>query len=150
METRTPEKRSEIMRAVGSRDTTPELAVRRIAHGQGYRYSLHARDLPGTPDIVFRTRRKAIFVHGCFWHGHRCGKGRLPKTRTEYWSEKIAGNRLRDRKAVRRLKAAGWQTLTIWGCETGDCTRVMDVLVLFLGATGRIPLAGTVKKAGKQ
>lgn len=94
----TPLARSKIMAAVKSKDTGPELAIRRALHRRGYRYALHSPDLPGKPDLVFRPRRKIIFVHGCFWHGHHCKKGRLPNTRLDYWCAKIDANRERDKR----------------------------------------------------
>ena len=120
MDTRTPEQRRRIMQSVGSKDTGPELVVRRLLHGMGYRYRLHRKDLPGRPDIVLGPRRKAIFVHGCFWHGHDCPKGRLPKSRLDYWRPKINKNRERDRAKQELLKSLGWSVLTIWQCEMKD------------------------------
>jgi len=111
-------KRSEIMRAVRGRHTRPEMAVRRLLHAAGYRYRLHAAELPGKPDIVFRGRRKAIFVHGCFWHGHDCKRGaRTPKTNRNYWLDKIARNKARDEKVAKALQSQGWHRLVIWECE---------------------------------
>ena len=120
MDTRTPEQRRRIMRSVKSRNTGPELVVRRLLHGMGYRYRLHRKDLPGRPDIALGPRRKAIFVHGCFWHGHDCPKGRLPKSRLDYWQPKVDKNRERDRTKEEQLKSVGWSVLTIWQCETKD------------------------------
>jgi DNA mismatch endonuclease (patch repair protein) len=106
------------MARIRSKDTGPELFVRRLVHGMGYRYRLHRRSLPGTPDLVFPGRGKVIFVHGCFWHKHaRCS--RLPKTRTEYWHPKLEANRQRDLKARRKLRALGWKALILWECELG-------------------------------
>ncbi len=120
MDTRTPEQRRHIMQSVKSKDTMPELIVRRLLHSEGYRFRLHRKDLPGTPDIVLPGRRKAIFVHGCFWHAHGCAKGRAPKSKLDYWGPKLAQNVERDARKVRELEAAGWQVLTVWGCETAD------------------------------
>ena len=118
-DTFTSAERSRIMAAVKSRDTTPELIVRRVLHGLGYRYRLNVHTLPGCPDLVFPSRRKIILVHGCFWHGHRCRRGRrLPKTRASYWRAKITGNVARDRRNVRTLKRLGWQTCVVWECHT--------------------------------
>lgn len=117
MDTRTPEKRSEIMSAVRTEDTGPELLVRKLLSAQGYRYRLHRKDLPGRPDIVFPGRRKAVFVHGCFWHGHRCAKGRLPKSRLRYWKPKIAENKKRDARNLAELRRLGWSVLTVWQCQ---------------------------------
>lgn len=114
----TPERRSEIMATVRGKDTGPELAVRRLVHRMGYRYRLHVPTLPGRPDMVFPSRRKVIFVHGCFWHGHaRCNAARIPKSRVEFWREKIFGNKKRDGLQNRRLARMGWSSMTIWECE---------------------------------
>jgi DNA mismatch endonuclease, patch repair protein len=113
-----PEKGSEIMAAVRSWDTAPEMAVRRVVHGLGYRYRLHVQTLPGKPDLVFPSRRKVIFVHGCFWHRHaRCRYTTSPKTRTKFWQDKFSTNVARDRRVRRELKKLGWSILTIWQCE---------------------------------
>lgn len=113
-----PQTRSRIMRAVKGKDTTPELIVRRMVHAMGYRFRLHRKDLPGKPDIVFPKRRKVIFVHGCFWHGHDCVRGtRIPKANADYWSSKITRNGLRDKANVAALKRLGWRTAIIWECE---------------------------------
>lgn len=119
-DTRTTDQRRRIMQSVGTQDTGPELTVRYLLHSLGYRYRLHAKALPGKPDIVFPSRRKAIFVHGCFWHGHGCRKGRAPKSRLEYWKPKLKANRKRDTAQVAALQSLGWSVLTVWQCETGD------------------------------
>ncbi len=112
-----PEERSRIMRAVKSRDTAPELRVRRIVHRMGFRFSLKRADLPGKPDLALPKYRAAIFVHGCFWHGHRCRRGaRVPKTNAEYWRAKVARNRARDRRVAAELRAQGWRVLAIYEC----------------------------------
>jgi DNA mismatch endonuclease (patch repair protein) len=109
------------MGLVRSRNTKPEMIVRRLIHGMGYRYRLHDRTLPGTPDIVFRSHRKAVFVHGCFWHRHRCASGnRTPKSRTDFWVPKLDANKLRDAKHRRALAAQGWRVLTIWECQVSN------------------------------
>jgi DNA mismatch endonuclease (patch repair protein) len=114
----TQEERSALMRRVGRANTKPELAVRRALHAHGYRFRLHRKDLPGTPDIVLPRYRLAIFVHGCFWHGHQgCSKARLPTSRTGWWAEKIERNRLRDKRDEEALEKLGWTVLTIWECE---------------------------------
>ena len=114
-------RRSEIMGRVRGKDTRPEMRVRKLVHAMGYRYRLHDRSLPGTPDLVFRRIRKVIFVHGCFWHRHaRCPLARLPKSRTEFWVPKLDGNRRRDRRVLARLRRAGWDVLLVWECETAD------------------------------
>lgn len=111
--------RSEIMRRVRSTDTKPELIIRKLVHSLGFRYRLHKKDLPGKPDLVFLGKRKIIFVHGCFWHGHNCKRGnRLPKENREYWKKKISSNMQRDQNHVRKLTKEGWSVLTIWECET--------------------------------
>jgi DNA mismatch endonuclease (patch repair protein) len=119
MRTTTPDElRSRTMRAVKSKDTKPEWTVRRLLHAVGYRYRLHGKALPGKPDLVFAGRRKVIFVHGCFWHGHDCARGaRQPKTNAGYWSAKIARNRDRDRAHLAALRAQGWQVRFVWECE---------------------------------
>jgi DNA mismatch endonuclease, patch repair protein len=104
------------MAAVKSRDTGPELALRRGLHARGLRYRLHAEGLPGKPDLVFAKSRAVVFMHGCFWHAHDCGACRIPQTRREYWTAKIERNRRRDRLAARALVAAGWRVGTVWEC----------------------------------
>ena len=132
----TSEQRSRTMRAVKSRDTQPEMMVRQLLHRMGYRYRLHRRDLPGKPDIVFGSRRKVIFVHGCFWHGHSCKRGnRLPKTNVEYWRAKIARNVERHFKHLDDLNAAGWQALTLWECELSDVDVIAQRARKFLDDT---------------
>lgn len=117
----TPQQRSRIMARIKSRDTKPELKVRRLAHALGYRFRLQRKDLPGTPDLAFPGRKKVIFVHGCFWHGHDCPRGaRRPKQNADYWIAKIARNRTRDADALTALAAMGWSALTIWECEMAD------------------------------
>ncbi len=111
--------RSEIMRAVKSKDTKPEMLVRRLVHKLGYRYRLHRPDIAGVPDLVFRSRMKLIFVHGCWWHGHFCKRGaRIPKTKQDYWLPKIAATVERDSRNSVILKERGWDILTVWECET--------------------------------
>lgn len=112
--------RSANMRAIRSKDMKPELAVRRLVHRMGYRFRLHRHDLPGRPDMVFSSREKVIFVHGCFWHSHNCKTAHLPKSNREYWGPKLKRNRVRDKKNVERLAASGWQCLVVWECEIGD------------------------------
>ena len=113
-----PDKRSAVMRQVKNRNTKPEMVVRRALWRLGGRYRLHRRDLPGSPDIVLPGRRLAIFVHGCFWHGHDCARGaRVPKANRDYWLGKVARNQARDDAARKRLTATGWRVETIWECE---------------------------------
>ena len=126
-------KRSEIMSRVGSRDTKPELVVRRIAHGLGFRYRLHRRDLPGCPDIVFPRYRSVIFVHGCFWHRHpSCKFASSPKTRVEYWENKFRGNVARDTRNATLLRNLGWRVLVIWECETKNHEVVAERIRSYL------------------
>jgi len=117
----TPEKRSAIMRRVKGRDTAPELKVRRLLWRMGARYRLQRKDLPGKPDIVLSGRKLAIFVHGCFWHGHDCARGsRVPKANRDYWLGKVARNRARDAEARAKLEAMGWRVLVVWECSLKD------------------------------
>ncbi len=128
-----PSRRSENMRRIKAQNTKPEMMVRRLLHSLGYRYRLHAKELPGKPDIVFRRRKRAIFVHGCFWHQHeQCREGRLPGTRPEYWVPKLGRNVERDRNNSAQLMRAGWQVLTIWECEVVDYEALKQSLRSFL------------------
>ena len=128
-----PEVRSRTMRAVRSRDTGPEMVVRRLAHGMGYRYRLHRKDLPGAPDLAFPSRRKAVFVHGCFWHWHDCPRGdRMPKSNRDYWMRKLSRNRSRDAEHRKRLRGMDWDVLTIWECQIGDRAALRARLRAFL------------------
>ena len=132
-----PEVRRRTMQAVKSKNTAIEMRVRRLLHAQGYRYRLHRSDLPGCPDLVFSNRRKVIFIHGCFWHGHQCKRGkRVPKTNTAYWTTKISRNRTRDAAARKSLKGLGWKVLVVWECELQDEPRVFGRLAEFLAITG--------------
>jgi DNA mismatch endonuclease (patch repair protein) len=126
--------RSAVMRAVKGRDTRPEMMVRRAAHALGYRFRLHRKDLPGSPDLVFPARRKIVFVHGCFWHGHDCPRGaRAPKANAEYWRATIARNVARDARVRDELAELGWETLTIWECELKVAGKLDARLTTFLG-----------------
>lgn len=121
------------MRAVKSRDTKPELAIRRLLHRLGYRYRLHRDDLPGKPDLVFPGRSKVIFVHGCFWHGHECPRGaRAPKRNAAYWQSKIQRNKTRDFQNIVKLEVSGWRVLVIWECEINNRDDLADYLIGFL------------------
>lgn len=129
----TPEQRRYTMRQVHSEDTKPEMRVRRLTHRMGYRYRLHRKDLPGKPDLVFPGRKKIIFVHGCFWHGHDCPAGRkIPKTNQEYWINKLNRNKARDQANIAQLKALGWDVLVIWECETRDEQALAERIQHFL------------------
>ncbi|MBB1093101.1 DNA mismatch endonuclease Vsr [Rhodopseudomonas palustris] len=129
----TSEDRRRIMRAVKSFDTKPELSVRKLIHRLGYRYRLHRVDLPGKPDLVFPSRRKVIFVHGCFWHGHDCPRGaRPPKTNAQYWEAKIARNRERDRRTSVLLEKTGWRSFVVWECCLRNSEALTKMLVRFL------------------
>lgn len=135
MDILSPQERSERMRRVRSKDTAPELAVRRLVYGLGYRYRLAVRGLPGTPDMVFPRFRKVIFVHGCFWHRHgsrACRLARMPKSRLDYWQPKLDANRKRDRKAVTGLRKLGWSSLVVWECETKDLDALARRIIAFL------------------
>lgn len=119
------ERRSALMRRVRQRDTDPELVVRRVAHALGYRFRLHRRDLPGTPDLVFPKYRVALFVHGCFWHRHEgCPRATTPKSRRDYWLPKFAANVERDRRKEEALKSLGWRVLIFWECEINDANSL--------------------------
>lgn len=124
------------MARIGPRDTKPEKLVRRLLHAMGRRFRLHRRDLPGTPDIVLPATRKAIFVHGCFWHRHEgCRKATTPKTRTDFWLDKFAANVERDARKELQLRAAGWDVITVWECETRDLATLEIRLRDWLGTT---------------
>jgi DNA mismatch endonuclease, patch repair protein len=113
----TPEERSKRMSLIRGQNTKPEMLVRRYLHGLGLRYKLHDRSLPGTPDLVFKSRRVVVFVHGCFWHGHHCRMGKLPQSRTDYWWPKLARNKQRDARSARSLRRLGWRVLVIRECR---------------------------------
>lgn len=132
-----PELRSQMMRSIRKKNTRPELEVRRVLRRLGFGYRLHAADLPGNPDIIFRTRRKAIFVHGCFWHQHPgCHLAKKPSARPEYWLPKLARNVERDRAAVAALEALGWKTLVVWECEVSQEEKLRGLLEGLLGGEG--------------
>lgn len=126
------EKRSAIMAAVKSRGSGPEMQVRRMLHAAGYRYALHRADLPGKPDLVFSSRHKAIFVHGCFWHRHGCRFTTSPKTRAAFWEAKFASNRARDRGNRRALFKLGWKCLIVWQCQLKRPAKVFARVQRFL------------------
>ncbi|MCY1668301.1 very short patch repair endonuclease [Rhizobium sp. SL86] len=133
VDTRSPEQRRRIMQSVKTKNTGPERKVRQILFEAGYRFRLHRKDLPGSPDIVFPGRKKAIFVHGCFWHGHDCRKGRGSKSRLEYWGPKLEANKIRDRRNLDALDAMGWECIVIWECELKEVADVLRRLGTFLG-----------------
>ena len=117
MDRLSPERRSWLMSRIRGANTKPELEVRSMLHGMGYRFRLHRRDLPGTPDIVLPSRGVVVFVHGCFWHGHACERDKMPKSRIEYRAEKIEANRKRDARKRRAIRALGWKVVIVWECE---------------------------------
>lgn len=131
----TPEARSRNMSAIRGKDTAPELTVRRMLHAMGYRFRLHRRDLPGIPDIVLPRHGKAIFVHGCFWHGHEgCRRASMPGTRQDYWLPKIERNRARDCRAVARMRRAGWSVAVVRECAVQRPDRLRERLRRFMEA----------------
>lgn len=135
MDTLTPQERSERMRRVKSHDTMPELELRRLVWGLGYRYRKNRRDVIGNPDLTFLGRQRAIFLHGCFWHRHDCPSGRrVPKSRKDFWATKFERNVERDALVMKKLKAAGWRALVIWECELGDRLNVERRVRKFLDA----------------
>lgn len=138
MDTLSKEARSERMSHVRCKDTGPELAVRRLVHSLGFRYTLHRGDLPGKPDLVFPAKRKVLFVHGCFWHRHGplCRLTRLPKSRLDFWSAKLEANRRRDQRNGRALRSAGWRVLCVWECQLADKDRLTRKIVHFLESNG--------------
>jgi DNA mismatch endonuclease, patch repair protein len=134
-DTLSPEERSERMSRVRNKNSIPEMKLRRLVHGLGYRYRLHVGKLPGKPDLVFPGRRSAIFMHGCFWHRHPgCKLARLPKSKLDFWVEKLEANRQRDIAHQKQLRELGWRVLVIWECEMGDIEHVSLMVKTFLGA----------------
>ncbi|HKG79558.1 MAG TPA: DNA mismatch endonuclease Vsr [Pyrinomonadaceae bacterium] len=135
MDKLTPERRSENMRRIRSKDMKPEIAVRQLVHRLGYRYRLHDKTLPGKPDLVFRSRHKVILVHGCFWHQHRirgCKITREPKSNTDYWAVKLQRNVARDLEHKKALARKGWKVLTVWECEIANEPAILKRLTRFL------------------
>lgn len=134
MDKLTPGQRSKIMASVKSKDTRPELLIRKLLWGMGYRYRLHRKDLPGKPDLVFPGKRKIIFIHGCFWHNHGCKKAKVPKSNVEFWQNKMITNQKRDTVNITALRAAGWQVQVVWQCELSvkDREKLLTKLVDFL------------------
>lgn len=136
VDTLSTSERSRIMSLVKGKNTRPEMIVRRLLHGAGFRYRLHDAKLPGKPDLVFSGKRKVIFVHGCFWHRHEgCPLARIPKSNQEFWLTKLEGNKARDESNQRKLHEAGWGTLVIWECEMGDLDSLERRLRRFITAT---------------
>lgn len=132
-DTMSPHERSRRMALVRSVDTKPEMIVRKLIYGMGYRYRLHCRDLPGKPDLVFRSRRAVIFVHGCFWHRHSgCKSARMPKSKVAFWKAKLEGNKKRDVRDIGELKTSGWKVLIIWECELKSVKTLTTRLQRFL------------------
>ena len=142
--------RSEVMARIGSKDTRPEMIVRQGLHARGVRFRLHRKDLPGRPDLVLPKFQSAIFIHGCFWHSHeKCKNFRMPKTRAEFWTEKLSMNRLRDKRNIETLRGGGWRVLIVWECETRriSVAPLVDQVVGWLQGNdvlGEIPLSGAV------
>ncbi len=131
-------KRSEIMARVKGRDTGPELLVRAIVHSLGYRFRLYRRDLPGNPDITLPKHRKVIFVHGCFWHGHkRCPRSARPSTNIAFWRKKLDSNIARDRRNIGQLRKDGWRVLVVWQCQTRKPETLKRALSKFLNEEGK-------------
>lgn len=129
----TPEQRSFNMSRIQGRDTKPEMVVRSMVHAMGFRYRLHRRDLPGKPDMVFPSRHKIIFVHGCFWHMHDCAYGKVvPRTNAEFWQNKRAGNVERDKRNIVALESSGWKVLTVWECWTRNPDVLSQMIREFL------------------
>lgn len=128
-----PGERSDRMARIRNRDTKPEMVVRRLVHRLGYRYRLHIRDLPGCPDLVFRSRKKIIFVHGCFWHMHPgCPNNRPPKSNVHFWKPKLQSNRQRDLQNQAKLRELGWDLLIVWECQLRDRQKLADRIKTFL------------------
>jgi DNA mismatch endonuclease (patch repair protein) len=128
--------RSENMRAIRSKDTLPEMAVRSLVHRLGYRFRLHRPDLPGKPDLAFPARRKVIFVHGCFWHSHDCKSGLIPRSNQDFWLTKLRRNKVRDSENLEALATLGWKALVIWQCELKDSRSLRLKVKRFLGRRG--------------
>jgi len=128
------EKRSKVMSNIRSKDTKPEILVRKMLFSKGYRYRLHVKNLPGKPDIVLRKYNAVVFVHGCFWHLHQgCRDGTIPKTRTQYWKKKLLGNKERDKKHIENLQNLGWRVLRVWECEVEkDPEMTLHNIISFL------------------
>jgi len=131
----TPTERSERMSRIKNIDTKPEMMVRKMVYGMGYRYRLHASDLPGKPDLVFRSRKKVIFVHGCFWHQHGCKQYRQPRTKRDFWEPKLAKNVSRDIEVRKELRKLGWESMVIWECQIKRVDLLRNRVKSFLDTT---------------
>lgn len=130
-----PEKRSRMMAGIKGKNTKPERVVRKLVHGMGFRFRLHRKDLPGSPDLVFPRMRRVIFVHGCFWHRHPgCRLAYTPKSNTQFWIDKLEANTRRDAQALKALDALGWEVLMVWECEVSNLPALAQKLNLFLAA----------------
>ncbi len=143
--------RSERMSRIRGKDTKPEMLVRRLVHGMGYRYRLHRRDLPGIPDLVFPRHKKVIFIHGCFWHRHpapACQLARLPKSRLDFWKPKLESNRRRDVSNEARLRRLGWEVIVVWECEIGDKEQLGNKIQTFLGGKPCVLSSSLRERAG--
>lgn len=148
MDRLTPAERSRLMAKIRGRDTQPELLVRSLVHGLGFRFRLQAKDLPGRPDLVLPRHRAAIFVHGCFWHAHRCKVGRKkPGTNVDFWLEKFERNKARDRRVVAALRRRGWRVLVVWECQLGDAAGAAARIDRWL--RGLAPLAAGEVRASR-
>lgn len=136
-DTLTPEERSKRMSLIRSKDSSPEMKLRSLVHKMGFRYRLHVKDLPGTPDLVFPSRRAVIFMHGCFWHRHEgCKLARLPKSKLDFWKPKLEENRKRDIRNQNQLKELGWRVLVVWECEMSNHELVSEKVREFLQEKG--------------
>lgn len=123
-----PKRRSALMSRIAQKNTKPELAVRSLLHGIGLRFRLHAKDLPGRPDIVNRKKRFAVFVHGCFWHGHSCPRGKRPTSNVDFWNTKLSRNKKRDITAAQSLRRNRWTVVTVWECQLKNPNRLLRLL----------------------
>lgn len=129
----TSAKRSEVMSHIKGKNTKPEMLIRRLIHSLGYRYRLHVKSLPGIPDLVFPSRRKVIFIHGCFWHRHSCLKGRsMPSTNKDFWKNKFIANKRRDKQHQNEFRKLKWGVLTIWECQTKNLSKIKRKIIKFL------------------
>lgn len=141
------EDRSKIMSRVKQRDTKPEIIVRSLLHKLGYRFRLHRKDLPGTPDIFLPKYSSVIFVHGCFWHGHSCKRGKLPETRKDFWTAKLLGNVARDKRNIIELHKLGYRTLVLWQCELNEPETIANRLNSFFSLDNTGELSGSSLEA---